>query len=106
MTMTRTALLVATGLVLGALPARAERSHPVAEVPIAPADAWRKVGERVLFLATAYDAAGSPVDAVRFTWSSSNDAVVAIDSSGFATARSAGLAIITVRAGSKSAQAP
>jgi len=103
----RTASLAALALVF-AHSAWAQRTPR--DVQIVPADARLRVGERAPFLATAYDAAGNPIDSVAFVWSSSNPDVATIDQAGIATGVSVGLAIITVRTGSgasaKSAQTP
>jgi len=106
----RAVMLAAAAVAAAGSSALAQHAPKAAQVQIAPSDAKVAVGAQTPFVATAYDAAGNPLDEATFVWSSSNPAVASIDQSGIATGRSPGLAIITARTGTgsaeKSAQVP
>ena len=60
----------------------------MATVAISPSDAQDlMIGEMVTFMATARSAAGTVLNGVSFTWTSSDTAVVTITSAGVATGR-------------------
>lgn len=74
-------------------------SSPVASITVAPAlDTAASIDEVLTFTATARDSSGNAVSGVTFTWSSSDEAVAAVSSSGQATARSEGTARIVASA--------
>lgn len=66
----------------------------VSTIEISPNTASLEVGRTQGFVATAKASDGSVIGGVNFTWSSSNTAVVTINSAGVATAVSAGTATI------------
>lgn len=68
---------------------------PVASVVVRPATAEVTAGNSVQFSATVYDANQIALNDRSITWSSSNAAVATVDSTGLATAVSAGVATIT-----------
>ncbi len=78
-----------------AVPAEARQ---VAEVQVVPGALTLRAGERRPILATAFDAADN-VLSVRFTFVSSDTAVVAVDATGALLARRPGLARVEARAG-------
>ena len=79
------------------------REVVAARVSLAPADASLRVGDRLPFLATAFDSAQHAVRDALFAWSSSNSGVVSVDQAGIATGVSPGLAIVRVRTGTGAA---
>lgn len=81
------------------------RELVAARVTLAPGDATLRVGDRLPFLATAFDSAQNAVRDAAFAWSSSNPAVVGVDQAGIATGVSPGLAIVRVRTGTGAASA-
>jgi hypothetical protein len=74
-------------------------------IEVTPATASKQVGQTQQFTAVAKDASGNIISGVTFTWSSSNTDVATVDSSGLATAKAPGDAIITASAGGKSGTA-
>jgi hypothetical protein len=69
---------------------------PIVEtVDIVPAGATIAVGQIIQFVATPRDAAGRPVDGQAFTWSTSNPAIVSIDTIGRVTGMASGTVTIT-----------
>ncbi len=82
--------------------AEAQRRPRVAEVTVAPSNAQAKAGEKTLFMASAFDASGNPLD-VTFVWTSNNTAIATVDQNGMVTGVGDGTAIITARAGSGAA---
>lgn len=85
---------------VGALAAPA-RARQVTEVQVVPGAVTLRAGERRPILATAFDAAGN-VLSVRFTFTSSDTSVVAVDVTGALLARRPGLARVEARAGGRS----
>jgi TPR repeat protein len=75
------------------------RAMVAARVTLAPGDASLRVGDRLPFLAAAFDSAQNTVRDAAFAWSSSNPSVVSVDQAGIATGVSPGLAIVRVRTG-------
>jgi hypothetical protein len=96
----RLAALMGAGALLS--PATGVSQAPVADVQVSPPDAQVQVGRTAFFVATAYDAAGTPVATAEFTWSSSNPRVATIDQNGIATGVGDGQVVITARVGSGS----
>ena len=98
---------VVTGLAIGATQVAASAAGrsaiatitvqrvPVASVVVRPATAEVITGNRVQFGATVYDANQIALTDRSITWSSSNEAVATVDSTGLATAVSPGVATIT-----------
>jgi trimeric autotransporter adhesin len=68
---------------------------PVASVVVRPATAQATTGNQVQFSATIYDANQIALTDRSIAWSSSNEAVATVDSTGLATAISPGVATIT-----------
>ncbi|MBI4420543.1 MAG: Ig-like domain-containing protein, partial [Gemmatimonadetes bacterium] len=68
---------------------------PVASVALSPASASGTVGQSQQFTAILKDANGNTLTGRFISWASSNEAVVKVDSTGFATAVGAGSATIT-----------
>ncbi len=95
--------LRSAGLVLALVTAVAAPAgaRQVAEVQVVPGAVTLRAGERRPILATAFDAAGN-VLTVRFTFVSSDTAVVAVDATGALLARRPGLARVEARAGGRS----
>jgi uncharacterized protein YjdB len=71
----------------------------VARVVVNPASASGNVGDAAQFSAIAYDATGAAMTGQTIAWSSSNPAVVTVNSAGYATAIGAGTASLVARAG-------
>jgi uncharacterized protein YjdB len=96
----RTGALALAGLLAGApRTVQAQRRCVVAEVTVSPPDAVIAVDASYQFTVTAYDRAGNPCDNIRFTWTSSNRVVAAIDATGLARGLTPGTTTITARAG-------
>ena len=77
----------------------------VASVTVSPSSASGTVGQSAQFTATVKDASGNVLTGQAIAWSSSNAAVVKVDSTGYATATGAGSATITATSGGKNGQA-
>lgn len=77
----------------------------VASISISPSSAAGNVGQQAQFKATLYDASGSVLSGRRVLWTTSNPAVVSVDTTGFATGTGAGSATITATSCGKSASA-
>jgi hypothetical protein len=92
---------VAVALALAGALAPPAGARQVAEVQVVPGSLTLRAGERRPILATAFDAAGN-VLAVRFTFTSSDTSVVAVDVTGALLARRPGLARVEARAGDRS----
>ncbi|MXZ74837.1 MAG: hypothetical protein F4Z03_06975, partial [Gemmatimonadetes bacterium] len=67
----------------------------VASVSVSPSDATVKEGETRQFSATAYDSDNMELSGKTFTWSSSNNLIATVNSSGLATGRDAGSVTIS-----------
>ena len=81
-------------------------AQQVSELRLAPAsETFRALGDTLRLSAEALDATGNTVPDAAFTWSSSNESVVAVDESGLATAAGNGTATITANSGSVSGSA-
>lgn len=94
------ALAGAFGLVAAAGPLQAQRVCRVTEVTVQPADAQIRAGTANTFIATAYDASGSPCASLQtFHWSSSNARVLLVDELGNAIGVAPGSATITATIG-------
>ncbi len=74
----------------------------VSSVAISPGSVSLVAGNTQQLTATVADAGGSPITGQTITWSSSNTAVVSVNSSGLATAGKTGSATITATAAGKS----
>ena len=61
------------------------------------------VGDSIQMTAEAFDALDNPIVGVTFEWSSSDTTIVTVDQQGWARAKAAGSAVITVELGSLSA---
>jgi hypothetical protein len=70
----------------------------LASVSISPSSPFIAMGTTQQFTATAKDSSGTPMTGVTFTWASSATSVATINSSGLATAVSAGTTQITASA--------
>ncbi len=70
----------------------------VTRIDLNPSIASREVGETLRFTATAREADGSEITGVSFVWSSSNNAIAAVNDNGLATAVNAGSATIRATA--------
>jgi len=105
---------VVTGLAIGATQVAASAGGksaiaaitvqrvPVASVVVRPTSADVTTGNRVQFSATVYDSNQIALTDRSITWSSSNEAVATVDSTGMATAVSPGVATITATSEVKS----
>lgn len=71
----------------------------VASVAVSPGSASAEVGESQQFSATARDASGKTMGDAVFTWKSTNTSVATVTSSGLASARAAGAALIIATSG-------
>jgi len=116
---TTVATVTAAGLVAGVAPGgatitAASEGHtalvavtvtpvPVASVALAPDDPSVVVGGTVQFTATALDSAGRPLADRVATWTSSDDAVARVSSTGLATGVRPGTARVAVAVGGRSA---
>jgi uncharacterized protein YjdB len=78
---------------------------PIASIAISPATASGTVGQQAQFVAALTDASGTALTGRRVIWTSSNPAVVTVDTTGFATGVGAGSATITATSAGKSASA-
>lgn len=78
---------------------------PVAGVRVTPASASLVVGQTTQLAATATDASGTPLRDRPVTWTSSNEDVATVSSSGLVIARAPGSATITASVDGKSAAA-
>ena len=68
----------------------------VSSVTVAPAEAnFAALGDTVRLTAEAFDANGSAVTGVEFSWGTNDDAVATVDGSGLVTAMANGTATIT-----------
>ena len=67
----------------------------VATVSVSPSEATVKEGETRQFSATAYDSDNMELSGKTFTWSSSNNLIATVNSSGLATGRDAGSVTIS-----------
>ncbi|GIW33092.1 Ig-like domain-containing protein [Meiothermus sp.] len=74
-------------------------------IEVSPTTATKQVGHTQQFTAVAKDAGGNTISGVTFTWTSSDDGVATVNSSGLATAVAVGTATITASAGGKSGTA-
>jgi len=75
-------------------------SASIASVSVSPAlDTAVSIDETVAFSAAAHDAGGSSVSGASFSWSSTDEGVATVSSSGQATARANGTAKIVATAG-------
>jgi hypothetical protein len=92
---------LATGLALVGAVAAPAAARQVTEVQVVPGAVTLRTGERRPILATAFDAAGN-VLSVRFTFTSSDTNVVAVDVTGALLARRPGLARVEARTGGRS----
>ena len=77
----------------------------VGAVTVSPSAVSGTVGQTGQFTATVSDSAGAAMTGQKVSWSSSNAAVVTIDSTGWATAKGAGSATVTASSGGKSGTA-
>ncbi len=77
----------------------------IATIALTPSTAAGAVGQTAQFQATLSDASGSVITGRRVLWTSSNAAVVRVDSTGFATGVASGTANISAVSGGKSANA-
>ncbi|PYP03237.1 MAG: hypothetical protein DMD57_09055 [Gemmatimonadetes bacterium] len=68
---------------------------PVSSVTVSPASATVQVGQTVQLTATPKDANGNPLTGRMVTWSSSNNSVASVTSSGLVSGGAAGSATIT-----------
>src|SRR5206468_3343642 len=68
---------------------------PVSSVTVSPASATVQVGQTVQLTATPKDASGNPLTGRMVTWSSSNNSVASVTSSGLVSGGAAGSATIT-----------
>ena len=75
---------------------------PVASVVVRPSTAEVAAGGRVQFTATAYDAGQNALTDRTITWSSSNEAVATVSTTGMTTTVNAGVVTITATAEGKS----
>lgn len=75
-------------------------SPTVTAVSVSPSSATAKVGETFRFSAAARDSKGNVVTGADVKWTSSDPSVASVSSTGLATARSAGLALIIAVSGS------
>jgi uncharacterized protein YjdB len=75
---------------------------PVASVTITPGSAAGNVGDAAQFSATVKDSAGNVLTGQAVTWSSSNTAVVTVNSTGYATGVGGGTANLVATVGGKS----
>ncbi len=78
---------------------------PIASIAISPSSIAGNVGQQAQFKATLTGASGSVLTGRRVVWTTSNAAVVSVDTTGFATGIGAGSATITATSGGKSASA-
>jgi uncharacterized protein YjdB len=78
---------------------------PVASVVVTPASASIQVGGTVQLSASARDANGNALEGRPIAWTSSDDAVASVSSSGLVTAKVAGSATITATSEGKSGTA-
>jgi uncharacterized protein YjdB len=78
---------------------------PIAQIVVTPQSANLLAGQAVPFTATASDAAGNVLTGRTFVWSSSDDAVAVVSSSGRVQTLTAGTVIITASAEGKSGTA-
>lgn len=81
------------------------RQVPVASVSVTPPNATIIVGQSVAFTATALDAAGNPLTGRVIGWTSSNNGIAFVSSSGLVTGIANGTATITASTEGKSATA-
>ncbi len=77
----------------------------VASVAVTPGSASGAVGQSAQFSATVKNASGTVLTGQTITWSSTNTAVVTVNSSGYATGVGAGAAAVVATSGGKSGQA-
>lgn len=78
---------------------------PIASITISPTSASGSIGQTAVFGATLYDASGAVLTGRRVLFTSSNAAVVSVDSTGLAKGIGNGSATITAFSGGKSAAA-
>lgn len=76
----------------------------IASVTVSPTTLQLSVGQTATLTARALDAAGGEILGRTFEWTSSNPGAISVSASGVVTATNTGPAIITVKAGGKSAQ--
>ena len=96
-----TSITAVIGTVLGKAIVTVVREARV--VTLAPATRLLSVGDTFQLSATAADRNGNPIDATVFRWSSSDDAIATVDSSGLVRGRRAGVASITAATSTASA---
>ena len=97
-------------IIADAGPARGTATVTVAQTVIAlevspTSDTLRALGDTVRLSADAQDANGNPIAKIVLTWSSSDEAVAAVDGSGLVTAVGVGSARVTAVSGSVNATA-
>ena len=96
--------LAALGAACGRNPVDTESETEVASVRLAASEyALHAIGAQVQLVATAEDSTGRELSGVTFAWSSSNERVATVNSSGLATAVGNGSSTITVKCGNASA---
>jgi uncharacterized protein YjdB len=78
---------------------------PVASVIVSPSSASGTVGQAAQFTASVQDSAGNPLTGRTVTWASSDNAVVTVSTSGYATAVGPGSATLTATSEGKSGSA-
>jgi uncharacterized protein YjdB len=77
----------------------------IASIAVSPATASGAVGQQAQFAAALTGASGAAVTGRRVIWTTSNPAVVTVDTTGFATGVAAGSATITATSAGKTASA-
>ena len=85
--------------------ATAQPQSVVASVAVSPGSASGTVGQSAQFTATVKDANGNALSGQTVVWSSTNTAVVTVNSAGYATGVGAGSAALVATSGGKSGQA-
>ena len=82
-----------------------EVRQDLVRVVVSPATIDLEVGDTVRLMAEAQDANGNPADATGFVWTSGNEYVATVDSTGLVRARVRGAATITARVGTTAGSA-
>lgn len=83
----------------GGMAQQAPAAPVVRGVVVSPATDSLSVGQTVQLAAAARTSSGAPVPDSAFAWRSSDPAVASVNRKGLVTARAAGVAVITARAG-------